>query len=665
MIGIWKNKLFKLSMATVLAFFLMIHCSFSICFGLNNEGVALLKFRERVESDPFGVLSRWGSLDVAATDHCSWFGVDCLDGRVIVLSLNDLCLKGTLAPELGELTYIKSITLRNNSFQGNIPKEIVELEELEVLDLGYNNFSGPIPSDLGNNLSLSIFLVDSNKFLDGLTPEQHELASRSTALLDGNQLQLGSVSCETSCNSTSSALANTQDKNIPKRSLLQVSNENEDQNKEADKFPVITISPIPSPSPGPSFSFPPSISIPPSSPISPPSPDASASAPPVNPDFVWQSSPGSTPTLTVPNSFKSKHSPIILWVLLGSGSVFLFLCILAIFLFRSIKVVTIKPWSSGRSGQPQKGFVIGVPMFQRTELVTACEDFSNVIGSVSDGTVYKGTLSSGVEIAVTTTAVKHAQLWSKASDTQFRNKVEVLSSMNHKNFVNLIGYCEEEDPFTRMMVFEYAPNGTLFEHLYIKDSEHLDWATRIRIAVGMAYCLDHMHELSPPLALNNLHSSSVFLAEDYAAKISDFTFWNEMTVTKMGSPTTEFLETNRTDPQSNVYSFGIILFELITGKLPYSVNNELDDNWAADYLKLLPALKEMIDPTLRFVPEEEFEKLVQVIKICVNSDPKRRPTMKEVTAKLKEITDMGPDGATPKLSPLWWAELEILSSEGS
>ncbi|MCL7027172.1 hypothetical protein MKW94_029143, partial [Papaver nudicaule] len=69
-------------------------------------------------------------------------------------NLKDLCLGGTVAPEVGSLIHIKSIVLRNNSFTGIIPEEIEELKELEVLDLGYNNFGGPVPSDLGSNLSL-------------------------------------------------------------------------------------------------------------------------------------------------------------------------------------------------------------------------------------------------------------------------------------------------------------------------------------------------------------------------------------------------------------------------------------------------------------------------------------------------------------------------------
>ncbi|MFQ6627371.1 hypothetical protein Gotur_006274, partial [Gossypium turneri] len=306
-----------------------------------------------------------------------------------------------------------------------------------------------------------------------------------------------------------------------------------------------------------------------------------------------------------------------------------------------------------------------VPKLKRSELEAACEDFSNVIGTFSDGTVYKGTLSSGVEIAVTSTAISSREDWSKNLETQFRNKIDSLSKVNHKNFVNLIGYCEENTPFTRMMVFEYVPNGSLFEHLHIQEAEHLDWGMRLRIAMGIAYCLEHMHQLTPPIAHRNLQSCSVYLTEDYAAKISDFSFLNNATAAKVGSATMELLESPSADAESNVYSFGVILFEMITGRIPYSIDNGSLADWASDYLKRDQPLKETVDPTLKFFQEDDLENLFEVVKTCVNPDPKERPKMREVAAKLKEITAMGPDGATPKLSPLWWAELEILSTESS
>lgn len=322
----------------------------------------------------------------------------------------------------------------------------------------------------------------------------------------------------------------------------------------------------------------------------------------------------------------------------------------------------MKPWSTGLSGQLQKAFVTGVPNLRRAEIEAACEGFSNIIGSIPEGTVYKGTLSSGVEIAVVTTAVTSSKNWPKTMEAHFRRKIETLSKVNHKNFVNLIGYCEEKKPFTRMMVFEYAPNGTLYEHLQIREAEQLDWGMRMRIAMGVAYCLEHMHQLEPPIAVKNLQSSSIYLTEDNAAQVSDLSFWNDIAAaTKKGFAPTEPLETPSARRKENVYSFGIILYELITGRIPHLV----EIGFPSQYLTMGQSLREMVDPTLNSVQAEEVEKWWGVIKECLHSNPEKRPTMRQVASELKEITRMGPDGATPKSSPLWWAELEIMSTDSA
>ncbi|CAK9164174.1 unnamed protein product [Ilex paraguariensis] len=690
----WKWNPLKLRVAMILAALLVFHNNLNLCCSINSEGLTLLKFRERVIRDPFNALSNWNYVD-GDLDPCSW-------------DLKNLCLEGTLTPELGKLAYVKSIILRNNSFSGNIPKEIGELKELEILDFGYNNFSGAFPSDLGNNLSLSILLLDNNKFLGSISSELYNLKMLSELQVGENQLSGAALGA--TCNSRSSSWNTVQAGDRAQRSLLEVADAPSPTKAERHKHhkrgsgsspsSALLLSPSPSPSPSlflssvspseppfSSISSPPSTSIPSpaESPFSLPNflapsplavqPPSPASPPPVDPPVVSKKppdlhpvsspAPSSTPSQSVTKSSKSNHHIVFIWSGVIGGSVFIFVSALGIFFCKSSKMVTVKPWVTGLSGQLQKAFVTGVPKLQRSELETACEDFSNIIASLSDGTVYKGTLSSGVEIAVTATAVKSAEDWPKNLESQFRNKIEILSKVNHKNFVNLIGHCEEEEPFTRMMVFEYAPNGTLFEHLHIKEAEHLDWGMRLRIAMGMAYCLEYMHQLNPPIAHKNLQSSSICLTEDYAAKISDFSFWNEVTAAKIGSATMGLLETQSANPESNVYSFGLILLEIITGRLPYSVDSGSVVDWASNYLRGEQLSREMVDPTLNSFQDEELTKLLDLVKVSVHPDPKQRPTMREVTAMLKEITAMGPDGATPKVSPLWWAELEILSSESS
>ncbi|XP_071935716.1 probable inactive receptor-like protein kinase At3g56050 isoform X2 [Coffea arabica] len=691
MVRNWKWTSFQLlhviAISTVLSVF---QCKMSFSWSLNNEGLALLRFKERVVNDPFNALRSWKYID-GDLDPCSWFGVECSDGNVITLTLRDLCLEGTLAPELGQLTYLRYINLRNNSFSGIIPKEIGELKELEVLDLGYNNFTGPFPLDTGNNISLLILLLDNNEFISGLPPEINDLKVISESQVDENQISSVALA---SSNRLSNAWETVQYGYTALRRLLQgidfLNPTEAEKNKHNSRGQILAItsslSPSPSPSPEQPFS---SISVPPSTstllPTEAPSPSASTpsqspvlspnAAPPTleSPPVVipedsplLSPSPALAPTNILKNKKKSNNHTIFILSGVIGGSVLVLVSVLSLLYCRSNKVVTVKPWATGLSGQLQKAFVTGVPKLQRSELEAACEDFSNIIASLSDGTVYKGTLSSGVEIAVTSTAVKSAKDWSKNLEAQFRNKIDTLSKVNHKNFVNLIGFCEEQEPFARMMVFEYAPNGTLFEHLHIKESEHLDWATRLRIAVGMAYCLEYMHQLNPPIAHCNLQSSSVYLTEDYAAKISDLSFWNEVIAAKIGkAATVELLETTSADPESNIYNFGVILLEMITGRLPYSVTDGYIVDWALNYFRIGRPLRDIVDPTLYSFREEELEKLIPLVKDCLLPNPEQRPRMREIAATLKEITALDPDGATPKSSPLWWAELEILSTVSS
>ncbi|OIV98414.1 hypothetical protein TanjilG_16741 [Lupinus angustifolius] len=403
--------------------------------------------------------------------------------------------------------------------------------------------------------------------------------------------------------------------------------------------------------------------IPPLSP--PPSLDPPLAESPLvpNPDSPEQSVPVSPPLLKPgsPTHSSSTVNYVTILAAAGGGVVFLLISSIGIYLCRN--KVSVKPWSTGLSGQLQKAFVTGVPKLKRSELEAACEDFSNVLGTSSIGTVYKGTLSSGVEIAVASVSVESSKNWSKTLEIQFRNKIETLSKINHKNFMNLLGYCIEDEPFTRMLVFEYAPNGTLFEHLHIQESEHLDWGTRLRIAMGMAYCLQYMHQLNPPLPHSNLNSSAVQLTDDYASKISDLSFVNKIGKPNKKSSARKHIEMTLA---SNVYNFGVILFEMVTGRLSYSAdNNGSLGDWAAYYLQGDVPIKEMVDPTLANVDEEKLEQVGDLIKFCVQHDTHKRPTMKEVSLRLREITNITSEAAVPKLSPLWWAELEIAAADES
>ncbi|CAK9323875.1 unnamed protein product [Citrullus colocynthis] len=661
--------------------------SFHLCWSLNEEGLTLLKFRERVVNDPFGALSNWDD-HKEDINPCFWLGVECSDGKVIALNLEDLCLEGTLAPELKNLVHIKSINLRNNSFTGTIPQGLGGLEELEVLDLGYNNFCGPLPSDLGSNLSLGILLLDNNKHLGTLSPEIYRLQLLSEFQVDENQLSNtaeGSLSNKESFSCDAVQVKDSRGRRELQGSASQAQLTFEGRVAQAilpldppSAPPPPTNNLIPSPVPSPATQNPvtpsplPGVSI--SNNETSPPPPLSKSNNGTSPPPFFRAPPKETPP-EVPEELpppqassnqqkKDKKSSSVGVVVGASVAAAVFVIALAVGIYLWINnKATVKPWATGLSGQLQKAFVTGVPKLKRSELEVSCEDFSNVIGYSPVGPVYKGTLSSGVEIAVNIISVKSSKDWSVALETQFRKKIDTLSKINHKNFVNLIGYCEEEEPFSRMMVFEYAPNGTVFEHLHDEEFEHLNWRMRTRIAMGMAYCLEYLHEQNTPLIQLNLTSSAVNLTEDYAAKISECSLQNEIVADERICTSGHLLNTSSGGPESQIYSFGLVLLELMTGRIPHSAENGLLEEWAIQYLRLDKPLKDLVDPTLTSFQEEQLEQIGQLLRSCLHSNSEQRPTMKLITSRLRLITGITPDEAIPRLSPLWWAELEI-ASEG-
>ncbi|XP_073061377.1 protein MALE DISCOVERER 2-like [Primulina eburnea] len=701
-----------------LAFFVLL-LEIHGCWSLNSEGLALLQFRAKVEFDPFGILTNWNPDDC---DPCMWSGVYCLDGKVFTLDLNGHDLKGVLGPELGSLTNLRFLGLSKNRFSGTIPHEFGRLMDLEILDLRHNNLTGTIPAELGGLHSLRSLLLCDNKFEGSIPVEIGKLSLLTDVQFDENltidasgigcinrkiglcmwqsfakhlhesdsfQLQIkGAIihylnqfplfkfrserldhaddSCDDLTSSYKSGIVHnfkSQVNNIRRRLAEQPSNLAAiPPNIETPAFldPDIT---LPSRSSG-SFPAIPNrkkLSPPPAS--SPTVPQEHAPSDPINPSAVSQS--------TNKKSSTDGKSETSFKLLIGiSCAVFLLMVVVALFFIcKSRAARNIGPWKTGLSGQLQKAFITGVPKLNRAELETACEDFSNIIITYEGSAiVYKGTLSSGVEIAVVSTVIQSLKDWSKRSELAFRKKIDSLSRVNHKNFVNLIGYCEEDEPFTRMMVFEYAPNGRLFEHLHVEEVEHLDWNTRMRVIMGTAYCLQYMHDLKPPIVHYNLNSSEILLTDDYAAKIADISFWAEL-VAKSMNHAENGTEHSRLPPPAdvgkNMQSFGILLLEIISGKLPHSEEQGHLENWAAQYLNDKKTISYLIDPTLKAFKDEELDVVCEVIQSCIQQDSRKRPCMKELIQKLRKAIDISPEAATPRLSPLWWAELEILSAEAA
>jgi hypothetical protein len=187
----------------------------------------------------------------------------------------------------------------------------------------------------------------------------------------------------------------------------------------------------------------------------------------------------------------------------------------------------------------------------------------------------------------------------------------------------------------------------------VKESEHLNWQSRLRIAMGVVYCLDYLHLQSPPVNLRNINSSCIYLTDDNAAKVSNISFYNDK---KEGED-----ELDASDEYGTVYKYALLLLETISGRRPYSDDDGLLVLWAQRYLTGAHPVMGMVDPTLNSVPEEQVKALSELIHSCISEDSRLRPTIVEVTKRMQDITGITQDQAIPRRSALWWAELEIIA----
>ncbi|XP_073040509.1 LOW QUALITY PROTEIN: leucine-rich repeat receptor protein kinase HPCA1-like [Primulina eburnea] len=304
--------------------------------------------------------------------------------------------------------------------------------------------------------------------------------------------------------------------------------------------------------------------------------------------------------------------------------------------------------SSGRDngGAPQ---LKGAHWFFHAELKKCTNNFSdsNQIGSGGYGKVYRGTVSSGKVVAI-----KRAQEGSMQGRDEFKNEIELLSRVHHKNLVGLLGFCFEHGE--QMLVYEYMANGTLRESLSGKRGIHLDWKRRIRTALGSARGLAYLHELAnPPIIHRDVKSTNILLDDNLTAKVADFGLSKLVIDTSKGHVSTqvkgtlgyldpEYYMTQQLTEKSDVYSFGVVMLELITSKQPIEkgkyivreVRISMDKNDETYF-----GLKEIIDPSIRDASSVliGFSRFLELAMQCVEESASDRPTMSEVVKALESI----------------------------
>ncbi|KAL6966733.1 hypothetical protein U1Q18_032524 [Sarracenia purpurea var. burkii] len=563
---------------------------------------------------PPNLASEW-----SGNDPCQgpWLGLSCnSEGEVSVINLQKRMLDGSLSPSLVNLHSLMEIYLGGNNISGQVPANLTQLKSLRLLDISGNNFQPPLP-----------------KFPDGVK-----------SIIDGNPLLVP--------NQTKGPSPPTRNPSAP--------------------WPTSGGSPSPpSPPGGPST---PSQTL--------PSNDSSSGS---------SQSPSSNGT---PSSFEvsksSKRSKVVVTVVVAAASTVMALLLVLFFLyhFRNRKGTKATPSalvvhprdpndpfnmvkvsvsnnipissesSNGNSNGVENahvieagGLIISVQVLRNVTNNFAVE---NELGRGGFGVVYKGELEDGTKIAVKRMEV--GVISSKALD-EFQAEIAVLSKVRHRHLVSLFGYSVEANE--RLLVYEYMPQGALSRHLFhwkTLNLEPLSWTKRLNVALDVARGMQYLHTLAHQSFIHrDLKSSNILLGDDFRAKVSDFGLVKlapdreKSVATRLagtfGYLAPEYAVTGKITTKADVFSFGVVLMELLTGLMALDEHRSEESRYLAEWFWKIKATKELlmsaIDPVLE-EKEEIFDSLCIIAELaghCTSRDPNHRPDMGHAVSVLAALVE--------------------------
>ncbi|KAL2520652.1 Proline-rich receptor-like protein kinase PERK5 [Forsythia ovata] len=329
-------------------------------------------------------------------------------------------------------------------------------------------------------------------------------------------------------------------------------------------------------------------------------------------------------------------------------------------------------FSSGYSGQhqtprqppsPNVGGINGFSKSQFTyeELAAATGGFSqvNLLGQGGFGFVHKGILPDGKEVAV-----KSLKSGSGQGEREFQAEVEIISRVHHRHLVSLVGYFVADAQ--RMLVYEFVPNKTLEFHLHGKGQPVMDWATRLRIALGSAKGLGYLHEdCHPRIIHRDIKAANILLDYNFEAMVADFglakltsdnyTHVSTRVMGTFGYLAPEYASSGKLTEKSDVFSYGVMLLELITGRRPVDPTGKIMEDSLVDWARplLSKAVEdgnygELVDPRLQgnYDPQE-IARMVACAAACIRHSARRRPRMSQIVraldgdASLEDLNDGG------------------------
>ncbi|KAG8366530.1 hypothetical protein BUALT_Bualt17G0089500 [Buddleja alternifolia] len=424
--------------------------------------------------------------------------------------------------------------------------------------------------------------------------------------------------------------------------------------------PNSTTPSVPSRSPPPSSNSPPISSSPPPLNVSPP--PLSPPSPPLAP-------PGTNPNSNAPETSQSRSSGG-----LGTGPTVAIVLVLSLLLLGVFGTLACCVWkrkkkASGHNGghimptfvsspksdsgllkvqisKPDNGSGLGNSRswFAYEELVNATNGFSahNLLGEGGFGSVYKGVLENGKDVAV-----KKLKIGGGQGEREFRAEVEIISRIHHRHLVSLVGYCISEE--RRLLVYDYVPNNTLYFHLHDEGRPVMDWDTRVKIAIGAARGIAYLHEdCHPRIIHRDIKSSNILLDNNFEARVSDFglaklamdanTHITTRVMGTFGYMAPEYASSGKLTEKSDVFSFGVVLLELITGRKPVDTSQPLGDEGLVEWAR--PLLSHAIeteqfegiaDPRLEknYIDGEMF-RMIEAAAACVRHSSTKRPKMGQV-----------------------------------
>ncbi|KAK1281400.1 putative receptor-like protein kinase [Acorus gramineus] len=279
------------------------------------------------------------------------------------------------------------------------------------------------------------------------------------------------------------------------------------------------------------------------------------------------------------------------------------------------------------------------------ELATNRFARDNVLGEGGYGVVYRGHLINGTPVAVKKLLNNLGQ-----AEKEFRVEVEAIGHVRHKNLVRLLGYCVEGTQ--RMLVYEYVNNGNLEQWLHgaMRQRGSLTWDARIKILTGTAKALAYLHEaIEPKVVHRDIKSSNILIDEELDAKVSDFGLAkllgagkSHITTRVMGTfgyVAPEYANTGLLNEKSDIYSFGVLLLEAITGRDPVDYSRSAHEVNLVDWLKMMVGSRrseEVVDPDIETRPSTRALKRALLTALrCVDPDSEKRPKMSQVVRMLE------------------------------